>query len=526
ESDIKREKDLLYKNQLLQDEIAMLRLELDQVRLRHQEEGGKYLEENKTLKEINEYLRKELKLNKEALKQTVLQHDRQLNLLKTESAVLTSELEQSKGSWDRLETEIESIHSRLNTTNQELERHQLSKNDVERTFQRERDEWLLSQDKLHHDLSDVRESNKSLSKQLSKAESKANNLKNELHQLKQALREKTLLLETTQKELSQAKCQAKECERARQLEKDQVSKFIIKQEFMQKRLARLQSENLLLHQHLEDVQNKGIIQEKVVNDVQEWFNDIFNKLRAITEKQVCLVEEKNKELNAKCTDLIEQVSKYEAEKVEREGKVRELQQKLADALKKQSVSEASLEDTKYYLRDLEEDKLCLQMGLQEVKSKVGELCQQLESKKCMQLEVEKQALQKELSTMHGNHEKLKMTKWQLEEEVASLRHHLETNMVDRSLMEQYKRKMEEEAEQEAQAASRDRIEQKRASHDASLRSQLERRIRDLERELDRKKSTLQDILSIKQRMQVQLERYKELFLQEVTNRRFLANNLE
>lgn len=30
ESDTEREKDLLYKNQLLQDEIAMLRLELDQ----------------------------------------------------------------------------------------------------------------------------------------------------------------------------------------------------------------------------------------------------------------------------------------------------------------------------------------------------------------------------------------------------------------------------------------------------------------------------------------------------------------
>ncbi|XP_056368637.1 ankyrin repeat domain-containing protein 26-like [Oenanthe melanoleuca] len=36
ESDTERKKDLLYKNQFLQDEIAMLRLELDQIRLRHQ----------------------------------------------------------------------------------------------------------------------------------------------------------------------------------------------------------------------------------------------------------------------------------------------------------------------------------------------------------------------------------------------------------------------------------------------------------------------------------------------------------
>ncbi|XP_009945006.1 PREDICTED: ankyrin repeat domain-containing protein 26-like, partial [Leptosomus discolor] len=376
ESDTEREKDLLHKNQLLQDEIAMLRLDLDQVRLRHQEEEGKYLEENETLKEKNEDLKKELKLNEEALTQTVFQYDGQLNLLKTESAVLTSKLEQTKESKDRLETEMESFRSRLNAAVQELERHQSSKTDIERTFQRERDEWLRLQDKLHHDLSNVQETNKSLSQQLSKAESKANSLENELHQLKQTLREKTLLLEMTQKELSQAQAQAKECDHARQLEKDQVSKFVIKQESMQERLAQLQSENLLLRQQLEDVQNKGIIKEKVVNDVQDRFNDMFNKLRADTEKQVSLVEERNKELNAKCTALREQVFKYETDKVEREGMVRQLQQELADALKKQSMSEASLEVTTRYRSDLEEEKLRLQKELEKVKTKLQELEEQ------------------------------------------------------------------------------------------------------------------------------------------------------
>ncbi|XP_069658164.1 ankyrin repeat domain-containing protein 26 isoform X5 [Haliaeetus albicilla] len=786
ESDTEREKDLLYKNQLLQDEIAMLRLELDQVRLRHQEEEGKYLEENETLKEKNEDLKKELKLNEEALTQTVFQYNGQLNLLKTESALLTSKLEQTKESKDRLETEMESFRSRLNTTVQELERHQSSKSDVERTFQRERDEWLRLQDKLHRDLSDVQETNKSLSQQLSKAESKANSLENEFHQLKQTLREKTLLLEMTQKELSQAQCQAKECDRARQLEKDQVSKLIIKQESMQERLAQLQSENLLLRQQLEDMQNKGIIKEKVVNDVQDRFNDIFNKLRADTEKQVYLVEERNKELNTKCTDLREQVFKYETDKVEREGMVRQLQQELADALKKQSMSEASLEVTTRYRSDLEEDKLRLQKELEKVKTKlqeleeqhlqsehcvrdlktaldnkereviasnqklqdlllassgtnttikqleehvqrleienarleatvqqqnnriealqrdlqasasvhnrledlitslrttqaaaedhlhqqvqkqnvlpltskdshsmweeqlksrshleelvaqldrekaelleqceterkkvkklvelkrpvelrldqemkrnielqedckrlkrllsratkklrayeekemesqlnlqgemknrysemvnevgrlrtkVGDLSQQLEieSKKCMQLEAQNQDLREELSTMRGNHEKLEKSKCQLKEELANLKHHLETNMVDRSQLEQYKREMEERTGQElrqklqevnlflqTQAASQDRLEQIRASHHASLRNQLKQRIRDLECELDKIKNT-QDSIFQKESTQAEVERYKELYLEEVKIRRCLANKLE
>ncbi|XP_077035093.1 ankyrin repeat domain-containing protein 26 isoform X6 [Agelaius phoeniceus] len=786
ESDTEREKDLLYKNQLLQDEIAVLRLELDQIRLRHQEEEGKYLEENETLKEKNEDLQKELKLNEEALTQTVFQYNGQLNLLKTESAMLTSKLEQTKESKDRLETEIESFRSRLNTTVQELERQQSSRSDVERTFQRDRDEWLRLQNKLHHDLSDVREANKSLSQQLSKAESKANSLENELHQLRQMLREKTLLLEMTQKELSQSQCQAKEYDHARQLEKDQVNKLIIKQESMQERLAQLQSENLLLRQQLEDLQNKGIIKEKVVNDVQDRFNDIFNKLRADTEKQVYLVEERNKELNAKCIDLREQVFKYESDKIEREGMIRQLQQELADALKKQSMSEASLEVTARYRSDLEEDKLRLQKELEKAKTKlreveenylqsehcvrdlktalddkereatasaqklqdqllassetnttikqleehvqhleientkleatvqqqsnriealqrdlqasasvhnrledlimslqtaqaaaedhhkqvqkqnvlaltskdlqsmweeqfksrsnleervaqldrekadlfeqceserkkvkklielkrpvelrldqemrrnlelqrdfkrlkrllsratkkikvyeeremesqlnlkgemksrysemvnevdrlrtkVAELSQQLdmESRKSMQLEAQNRDLREELSTLHGNCEKLEKSKCQLKEEVAKLQHHLETNMVEHSQIEQYKREVDERANQEirqklqevnlflqAQAASQDRLEHIRASHHASLRNQLKDRIRDLECELDKIKNTQQENTFPKECVQAEVEKYKELYLEEVKTRRSLAKKLE
>ncbi|KAM6396249.1 ankyrin repeat domain-containing protein 26-like [Rhynochetos jubatus] len=368
ESDTEREKAVLLKNQLLQDEIAVLRRELDQVRLKHQEEEGKLLEENEALKGKNEDLKKELKRNEEALTQTALQYDGQLNFLRTESAVLTSKLEQTQEGKGRLETEIESFRSRLSSAAQELERLQSSKSDVERTLQRERDEWLRLQDKLQRDLSDVRETNRSLSQQLSEAENKANSLQNELHQLEQVLREKTLLLETTQKELSQAQCQAKERDRARHLEKDQVSQFLIKQESTQERLAQLQSENLLLRQQLEDTQNKGVIKEKVANDVQDWFHDIFSKLRADTEKRVYLVEERNKELNANCADLRERVLKYEMDRVEREGMVRQLQQELADALKKQSMSEASLEVTARYRRDLEEDKLRLQKEAEEVKT--------------------------------------------------------------------------------------------------------------------------------------------------------------
>ncbi|KAM9230996.1 LOW QUALITY PROTEIN: ankyrin repeat domain-containing protein 26-like [Leptosomus discolor] len=617
ESNTEREKDLLHKNQLLQDEIAMLRLELDQVRLRHQEEEGEYLEENEALKEKIEDLKKELKLKEEALTQTVFQYNGQLNLLKTESAVLASKLEEMKESKDILETEMESFRSRLNIAVQELERHQSSKTDVERTFQRERDEWLRLQDKLHHDLSDVQETNKSLSQQLSKAESKANSLENELLQLKQTLREKTLLLEMTQKELSQAQAQAKQRDHAPQLEKDQVSKFVLKQESMQERLAQLQSENLLLRQQLEDVQNQGIIKEKAVRDVQDRFNDMFNELRADTEKQVCLVEERNKELNAKCTDLREQVFKYEMDKVESEMQKQNvlaltpkdshstweeqlksrsyLQERVAQLDKETDELLEGCESERKKVKKLEELKCTVELHLdQEMKrnielqndckrmkrllnramkkvrvyeeresqlnlqgelknrysetvnevdrlrTKVGELSQQLETecKKRKQVEAQNQDLREQLSTMHGKQEKLEKSKCQLKEEVANLRHHLETNMVDRSQLEQYKREMEERAGQEirqklqevnlflqVQAASQDRLEQIRASHHELLGNQLKERIRDLECELDRIKNTQQDSVFKRESTQAEVEKYKEL-LEEVKTRSCLANKLE
>lgn len=66
----------------------------------------------------------------------------------------------------------------------------------------------------------------------------------------------------------------------------------------------------------------------------------------------------------------------------------------------------------------------------------------------MQLQAQNQDLREELSALRGNHEILEKSKCQLKEEVANLRHRLETNMVDHSQIEQYKREMEERAGQE------------------------------------------------------------------------------
>ncbi|XP_073475918.1 ankyrin repeat domain-containing protein 26 isoform X1 [Aquarana catesbeiana] len=369
-------KDLTQKNIILEEEIDVLKQELEQVRSRHQEEESRYLDENEGLKEKNEDLRKDLKVNEETLTQTVIQCNGQLNALKTETNLLCSKLEHEKQAKERLETELESVRSRLNSALQDLERSQISKTDAERTLQRERDDWLRSKDKLNHDLSSLRESHNNLSQQLSRAEAKSNTFENDLHRTGLSLQEKTLLFESSQRDLKEAQNRIKDLERSVQVEKDQTNKSSIKQETMQERLAQITSENMQLRQQLEEAQNKGIIKEKAVCDVQDRFTDIFSKLRTDTERQVQIVEERNKDLINKSNELREQIYKLETEKVERESSIRQLQQELADALKKLSMSEASLEVITRYRNDLEEEKQHLHKELEKFRTKIQDLEEQ------------------------------------------------------------------------------------------------------------------------------------------------------
>ncbi|CAI9568802.1 unnamed protein product, partial [Staurois parvus] len=369
-------KELTQKNTTLEEEILVLKQEQEQVRSRYQEEESRYLDEKEALTEKIDDLRKDLKVNEETLTQTVIQCNGQLNALKAETNLLCSKLEHEKQGKERLDTELESVRSRLSSALQDLERSQISKTDADRTLQRERDDWLRSKDKFNHDLSSLRESHNNLSQQLSRAEAKSNSLENDLHRTGLSLQEKTLLLESSQRDVKEAQSRIKDLERSVQIEKDQTNKSSIKQETMQERLSQITSENMQLRQQLEETQNKGIIKEKAVSDVQDRFTDIFSKLRADTERQVQIVEERNKDLINKSNELREQVYRLETEKVERESSIRQLQQELADALKKLSMSEASLEVITRYRNDLEEEKQHLHKELEKFRTKIQDLEEQ------------------------------------------------------------------------------------------------------------------------------------------------------
>ncbi|XP_012965883.2 ankyrin repeat domain-containing protein 30A isoform X2 [Mesocricetus auratus] len=367
-----KEKDLLHKNQRLQDEIAMLRLEMNTVKTHSQEKEKKYLEDIKTANEKSDKLQRMIKLNEETFTKTIFQYNGQINNLTTENTMLSSKLENEKQNKERLETDVESFRSRLASAMHDHAEIQTSKRDLEIAFQRARDEWVRLQDKMNFDMSNLRDNNEILSQQLSKTERKLNSLENEFHHTKDALREKTLALKHVQRDLNQTQCQMKEVEHMYQDEQGKVTKYMGKQESIEERLSQLQSENMLLRQQLDDASNKADSKDKTIVDIQDQFHDVISRLQAEGQKHRLLLEDRNKELVSECSHLKERVCQYENEKAEREVVVRQLQQELADTLKKQSMSEASLEVSSRYRSNLEDEARDLKKKLSQIRNQLQE----------------------------------------------------------------------------------------------------------------------------------------------------------
>ncbi|XP_027416040.1 ankyrin repeat domain-containing protein 26-like isoform X5 [Bos indicus x Bos taurus] len=403
-------KDLLRKNHMLQEEIAMLRLERDALKNQHREKEENYFEDIEILKVKNDDLQKTIKLDEEMLTKTISHYTGQLNALTAENAMLNSKLEKEKESKQRLETEVESYRSRLAAALHDHDQSQTSKRDLELAFGRARDEWLCLQDKMKSDVANLKDNNEMLSQQLSTVESKFNKLKIKLHHTRDDLREKTLMLEHVQRDLHQAEGQKQEIEHVYRNQQGKVNTYLGKQESLEERLYQLQSENMLLRQQLNDAGNRADSREKMIISIQDQFQQIVRKLQAEREKQGLMLEERNKELVKECNHLKERMCQYENEKAEGEAVVRQLQQELDDAVKKQSVSEASLRLTSRYCPKLEAEAQDLknnckllqprqvtsqtQAGFQQMEVRIKDLESELSKMKSLQEDSNKAELEK------------------------------------------------------------------------------------------------------------------------------------
>ena len=129
---------------------------------------------------------------------------------------------------------------------------------------------------MKSDVASLKDNNEMLSQQLSRVESKFSNLEIKLNHTRDSLREKILMLERVQRDLSQTECQKQEIEHMYQNEQGKVNKYIGKQESLEERLSQLQSENMLLRQQLDDTQNRADSEEKTVISIQDQFQQMVN----------------------------------------------------------------------------------------------------------------------------------------------------------------------------------------------------------------------------------------------------------
>uniref|UniRef100_A0A8C6QHX2 Ankyrin repeat domain-containing protein 26-like n=2 Tax=Nannospalax galili TaxID=1026970 RepID=A0A8C6QHX2_NANGA len=156
------------------------------------------------------------------------------------------------------------------------------------------------------------------------------------------------------------------------------------------------------------------------------------------------------------------------------------------------------------------------------------------SSKYLHLHKENQLLQQELLSMKSTKrkcEQLREHKKKLEQEIVNLKSHMEKNMIECGQVEQYKWEIEEKTKQDlveklkqvnlflqVQAAYEEKLQQLRNKQNASIRSQMDLRIRDLESEFSKMKNQVDC-------NKIEMENYKQLYLEEVKIRKSLSNKL-
>nr|XP_057931201.1 ankyrin repeat domain-containing protein 26 isoform X6 [Doryrhamphus excisus] len=367
-----RERELLQQISIFQEQLSTLRTDLESSQASSSIKQRDLQEENKALKEQLDEARRSLKDNSDTLNQSVLDFNNQTATLKSELTVTATRLENERQSRETMAVELESVRTRLTVALQEAERCMAARSDTEKALLWEKEEHHRLKDRLSSDASSQHEAVSSLSQKLAKAEAQANSLENQAHQAALQLTEKNLLMNTMQRENDQIAARVKDLEAALHAEKELVSRASARQEATQERVAQSQSEVMLLRQQLEEAQNKGVAKENAVTDAQKSFTDILSKLRSDCEQRIQLVQDSNQNLDAKNLELRERIHQLEEEKNDREAKQRQLQQDLADSLKKLSMCEASLEINTRYRNDLEEEKTRLLKDVDKLQGKLEE----------------------------------------------------------------------------------------------------------------------------------------------------------
>ncbi|XP_048868818.1 ankyrin repeat domain-containing protein 26 isoform X5 [Brienomyrus brachyistius] len=310
----------------------------------------------------------------------------------------------------------------------------------------------------------------------------------------------------------------------------------------------LQGSKITLEDKLSrEVQKQNLLSHSAQDTHRLWEEEM--KARARLSLRLAELEREKGELSGQAEIERKRAKKTAEQKKSTDIRLDQEMSRNAELQKDISRLKVLLKTAKKRLREqqnMEPDAVLSKPGdtLGRMKSRVDELTLQLqkEEMKCTKMEALNSDLKEQLSSLKAlsrTNEHLERGKRRLEEEVAGLQRQMESSRMDQNQLEHYCRDAEERARQEVrqkleevnlflqtQAASQEALEQMKAANEASLRAQQEQRMRELEDEMSRLRGSQNDSLSQKESALTELQRYRELYSQELQLRKSLAAKLE
>ncbi|XP_071805576.1 uncharacterized protein [Asterias amurensis] len=347
---------VLNQSDRLKTELHALKVELERQRMRHRDDQGMLTSENEELANKIDELKSEIRVSEEALAHATMAFNSQLMAVKTENAMLHGAVEKEMNKSDKLQTKLDSVDRRLKSTSQELEKAQQARADLERSLQRERDEWSLNRDKLGAEIISLRDSSQATIKKYTTAESRLRSLEKELQVASTSLMERSNQLASLQRDLDSRNTRQNSNDTLLQREKEDNYKISARMEGMVERLNDAQNEIAKLRRSLDTTQQEKIHRDKEMMDAQEKFSSTLKTLQAENERTRTLWEERMSTSSENVSRLKEELQRSEHNRSIRDQEIRQIQQELTEALRKLSISEANLELARKNKNELDKEK--------------------------------------------------------------------------------------------------------------------------------------------------------------------------
>nr|XP_054752318.1 myosin-2 heavy chain-like isoform X2 [Lytechinus pictus] len=363
-------KAALSQNDRLKGDLYSLKVELERQRIHHHDNQGLLATENQELNSKIEELKSDIQVNEEALAHATMAFNAQLAAVRAENTKLYSKVEKGETEKDRLQTELSSAKKLVNTTNIELEKSQLVRKETERELKRKEEEWSRSAEKLYMEISSLKENSQSSTRKLSSAENKIHRLENELQVATATLRERSNQLSALKRELEKGATSQQSHDAMLQKERNENARLSAKIETLTEKLSGSKAQVTSLQQALDAVKNENREHTRETANAQDKLNTTLTTMQTENNRARTIWEEKHSNMADTMTRVKEDFRQSEHHRQLREQELRQIQQELTEALRKQSIAEANLEIRKKALEDQQRDKEGVKSEMKQVQDQV------------------------------------------------------------------------------------------------------------------------------------------------------------